>query len=96
MINGQVTRWAANIFVAPNAVDTNLFSTRVKAVRDRAERLRGELGLPQRYFLFVGRMVEPKGGLVFAGDGPQRAECEAVGRSVFPGTVHFAGFVHRG
>jgi glycosyltransferase involved in cell wall biosynthesis len=105
---------AANIFVAPNAVDTNLFSTRVKAARGKADRLRGELGLPLRYFLFVGRMVEAKGvldllhaygklrpdlrsevGLVFAGDGPERAECEAVGRSIFPGTVHFAGFVHR-
>ena len=104
----------ANIFVAPNAVDTNLFSTRVKAAQDRAERQRGELGLPHRYFLFVGRMVEAKGvldllqaygqlraelrsevGLVFAGDGPLRAECEAVGRSIFPGTVHFVGFVHR-
>ncbi len=103
-----------NIFVAPNAVDVNLFSTHVKAARDNAERLRGELGLPLRYFLFVGRLVEAKGvldlleaygrlspelrsevGLVFAGDGPQRAECEAVARSIFPGRVHFAGFVHR-
>ena len=105
---------STNIFVAPNAVDTNLFSTRVRAARDKADRLRGELGLPLRYFLFVGRMVEAKGvldlleaygklrpelrsevGLVFAGDGPLRAESEAVGRSIFPGTVHFAGFVHR-
>jgi len=34
-------------------------------------------------------------GLVFAGDGPQRAEFESVARSIFPGTIHFAGFVHR-
>jgi glycosyltransferase involved in cell wall biosynthesis len=103
-----------NIFVAPNAVDVNLFSTKERAARGRADRLRGELGLPLRYFLFVGRLVESKGvldlldayrrlnpelrsdvGLVFAGDGPQRAECEAVARSIFPGAVHFAGFVHR-
>jgi glycosyltransferase involved in cell wall biosynthesis len=103
-----------NIFVAPNAVDVHLFSTREKAARGREERLRGELGLPQRYFLFVGRLVKAKGGLdlleaygklspdlrsevglVFAGDGPQRAELELVARSILPGTVHFAGFVHR-
>lgn len=105
---------SGNIFVAPNAVDVNLFSTQVKTARGRAERLRGELGLPLRYFLFVGRLVEAKGvhdlleaygrlspklrsevGLVFAGDGPERAECEANARSIFPGAVHFAGFVHR-
>ena len=103
-----------NIFVAPNAVDVALFSDRAKQARERAERLRGELGLPPRYFLFAGRLVEAKGvldlleaygrlspelrsevGLVFAGDGPERAECEAIGRSIFPGAVHFAGFVHR-
>jgi glycosyltransferase involved in cell wall biosynthesis len=102
------------IFVAPNAVDVNLFAAGEKAARARAERLRGELGVPRRYFLFVGRMVRTKGvldllqaygslsaelrsevGLVFAGEGPLRAECEADARSIFPGAVHFAGFVHR-
>jgi len=103
-----------NIFVAPNAVDVNLFSTRVAALRNDPGRLRGELGLPPRYFLFVGRLVEAKGvldlleaygklspelrsevGLVFAGDGPLRADCEAIAHSIFPGAVHFPGFVHR-
>jgi len=103
-----------NIFVAPNAVDVNLFSTRVGALRSDSDRLRGELGLPARYFLFVGRLVEAKGvldlleayarlspqlrsevGVVFAGDGPLRADCEAIARSIFPGAVHFSGFVHR-
>jgi len=102
------------IFIAPNAVDVNLFARGEQAARERAGRLRGELGLPLRYFLFVGRLVEAKGvldllqaygslspglrakvGLVFAGDGPQRAEVESVARSIFPGAVHFAGFVHR-
>ena len=110
----QMADPSRSVFVAPNAVDVDLFSEGEKSARDRAERLRGELGLPQRYFLFVGRLVEAKGvldlleayggliaeirsqvGLVFAGDGPQRAEFESVARSIFPGAVHFAGFVHR-
>jgi glycosyltransferase involved in cell wall biosynthesis len=110
----QMDRLSRRIFVAPNAVDSNLFSRGRQEARVREERLRGELGLPQRYFLFVGRLVEAKGvldlleaygrlsaelraevGLVFAGDGPKRAEFESVARSIFPGTIHFAGFVHR-
>ena len=105
---------AERVFVAPNAVDTNRFATGEKMVRDRAERVRQELGLPLRYFLFVGRPVEAKGifdlleaygrltpelrseiGLVFAGDGPRRAELEALARDIYPGVVHFPGFVHR-
>lgn len=110
----QMDTSSRKVFMAPNAVDVDLFSEGEKAARQRAEPLRGELGLPQRYFLFVGRLVEAKGvldlldaygrlsaelraevGLVFAGDGPQRAELESVARSIFPGSVHFAGFVHR-
>ena len=34
-------------------------------------------------------------GLVIAGDGPERAELEAMARDIYPGAVHFAGFVHR-
>ena len=34
-------------------------------------------------------------GLVFAGNGPMRAELEASAREIFPGQVHFPGFVHR-
>lgn len=34
-------------------------------------------------------------GLVFAGDGPLRTELESRSRLIFPGAVHFAGFVHR-
>jgi glycosyltransferase involved in cell wall biosynthesis len=102
------------LFVAPNAVDSSLFSRLEGIANERGERLHGELGLPDRYFLFVGRLVRAKGtldllhayamlpqelraqvGLVFAGDGPARAELESMARSIFPGSVHFAGFVHR-
>jgi glycosyltransferase involved in cell wall biosynthesis len=34
-------------------------------------------------------------GLVFAGDGPLRAELELLARDVYPGMIHFAGFVDR-
>jgi glycosyltransferase involved in cell wall biosynthesis len=103
-----------NIFVAPNAVDNDLFSARSQAAEMRHTRLRGELGLPDRFCLYVGRLVRAKGvndllqayaaldpevreevGLVFAGDGPLRAELEADARSIFPGSVHFSGFVDR-
>ena len=102
------------LFVAPNAVDSALFSHLERVAGEKGERLRGELGLPERYFLFVGRLVRAKGafdllqayaslpadlrtqaGLVFAGNGPARAELESIARSIFPGNVHFAGFVHR-
>lgn len=103
-----------NIFIAPNAVDNDLFIARSTAAVARSTRLRGELGLPNRFCLYVGRLVRAKGvtdllqayaaldpeireqlGLVFVGDGPMRAELEADARSVFPGSVHFAGFVDR-
>jgi 1,2-diacylglycerol 3-alpha-glucosyltransferase len=34
-------------------------------------------------------------GLVFAGDGPLRAELESLARDIYPGTIHFTGFVDR-
>jgi glycosyltransferase involved in cell wall biosynthesis len=103
-----------NIFIAPNAVDNDLFTARSQAALAKSARLRGELGLPDRFCLYVGRLVRAKGltdllqayaalnpeireqlGLVFVGDGPIRAELEADARSVFPGSIHFAGFVDR-
>jgi glycosyltransferase involved in cell wall biosynthesis len=105
---------AQKIFVARNAVDIGLFAEKEEAVRQKADRLRAELALPPRYFLFVGRLVRSKGvfdlieayralpselrestSLVFAGDGPMRAELEALAREIYPGSVHFSGFVHR-
>jgi 1,2-diacylglycerol 3-alpha-glucosyltransferase len=104
---------SAKIFTAPNAVDTALFSAAQFPVQQQM-RLRSELGLPDKYFLFVGRLVRAKGvldcleayallapelremfSIVFAGDGPMRSELEARVRDICPGTVHFAGFVHR-
>jgi len=102
------------IFLARNAVDIDLFAATEQKIRSTADRLRGELALPARYFLFVGRLVRSKGvvdlieayselnpelrsqiSLVFAGDGPLRAELEALARDIYPGSVHFAGFVQR-
>jgi len=49
------------IFVAPNAVDNNLFATAAASARQSEATSRKDLGLPNRYFLFVGRLVEEKG-----------------------------------
>jgi glycosyltransferase involved in cell wall biosynthesis len=51
------------ILLAPNAVDTELFSGCGKAALRNAARLRAELTLPDRYFLYVGRLVQSKGVL---------------------------------
>ncbi|HEX6803123.1 MAG TPA: glycosyltransferase [Terriglobales bacterium] len=102
------------IFMARNAVDLKLFSNSAEAISQQADRVRAELALPDRYFLFVGRLVRAKGvldlieayaslpaelrseiGLVYVGDGPLRSELEAAARDIFPGLVHFAGFVDR-
>jgi 1,2-diacylglycerol 3-alpha-glucosyltransferase len=101
------------IFIAPNAVDIALFSASSLAQAQPA-RLRSQLALPNKYFLFVGRLVRAKGvldlleayallapelreqfSLVFAGEGPMRSELESGAREIYPGTVHFAGFVQR-
>jgi glycosyltransferase involved in cell wall biosynthesis len=50
-----------NIFVAPNAVDTELFAGKAAAAREDAAKHREELKLPSRFFLFVGRLVREKG-----------------------------------
>jgi glycosyltransferase involved in cell wall biosynthesis len=49
------------IFVAPNAVDNDLFFAATNEARSNVSRIRGRLGLPLRYFLFVGRLVRSKG-----------------------------------
>jgi glycosyltransferase involved in cell wall biosynthesis len=49
------------VFNAPNAVDNKLFSSAAAAARNNAGPHRRELDLPERYFLFSGRLVRPKG-----------------------------------
>jgi len=49
------------IFVAPNAVDNDFFVAEAAAARQDEARWRRELALPERYFLFVGRLVREKG-----------------------------------
>jgi len=49
------------IFVAPNAVDNEFFATAALEARQDEEMHRTELALPERYFLFVGRLVREKG-----------------------------------
>jgi glycosyltransferase involved in cell wall biosynthesis len=49
------------IFTAPNAVDNDFFSARAAEARKNAATLRKKLNLPERYFLFAGRLVREKG-----------------------------------
>jgi glycosyltransferase involved in cell wall biosynthesis len=49
------------IFVAPNAVDTELFARRAAVVRQDTAMHRQALHLPAHFFLFVGRLVPEKG-----------------------------------
>jgi glycosyltransferase involved in cell wall biosynthesis len=51
------------IFVAPNAVDNAFFAQQASVARSRATELRRQFGLPERYFLCVGRLVFSKGVL---------------------------------
>jgi glycosyltransferase involved in cell wall biosynthesis len=51
----------ARIFVAPNAVDNAFFSRQASAVRSRAAEMRRQFGLPEHYFLYVGRLISSKG-----------------------------------
>lgn len=50
-----------NIFAAPNAVGNDVFSCATRRARGNADQLRKTLRLPDRYFLFVGRLVPEKG-----------------------------------
>jgi glycosyltransferase involved in cell wall biosynthesis len=49
------------IFTAPNAVDSGAFRRLAEDARRKSGEMRQRLGLPERYFLNVGRLVEPKG-----------------------------------
>jgi glycosyltransferase involved in cell wall biosynthesis len=50
-----------DVFIAPNAVDTEFFAGRAALVREDATKHRQEMQLPPRFFLFVGRLVPEKG-----------------------------------
>ena len=52
---------AGAIFVAPNAIDNEFFAERATQARAQEREVRQKLGLPNRYFVFVGRLVEAKG-----------------------------------
>lgn len=91
---------AAEIVVAPNAVDAALFASRVP---DR-ERLRAELRLARPTVLYVGRLAAEKGvdvlleaargleaDVVVAGSGPE----ESPLRALAPANVRFLGHVER-
>jgi glycosyltransferase involved in cell wall biosynthesis len=54
---------AHQIAIAPNAVDTALFASVGAEVLQQQAQLRAQLALPERYFLFVGRLVYAKGVL---------------------------------
>jgi 1,2-diacylglycerol 3-alpha-glucosyltransferase len=50
-----------SIFTAPNAIDNDLFTSAAAVARQNSAATRRELNLPERYFLFVGRLVREKG-----------------------------------
>ena len=50
-----------NIFLAPNAVDNEFFAIATRRARESGAKEREELNLPERYFLFTGRLVRDKG-----------------------------------
>jgi 1,2-diacylglycerol 3-alpha-glucosyltransferase len=52
---------ASSQFIAPNAVDNAFYADRAATARANPAPTRSALHLPQRYFLFVGRLVEAKG-----------------------------------
>jgi 1,2-diacylglycerol 3-alpha-glucosyltransferase len=52
---------AERIHIAPNAVDIRRFANLARSARDRDQQCRTELHLPQRYFLYAGRIIPEKG-----------------------------------
>jgi glycosyltransferase involved in cell wall biosynthesis len=51
----------ASIFTAPNAVDNLLFSRFAEGARANELAVRSRQHLPERYFLYVGRLIKEKG-----------------------------------
>jgi len=52
---------ASAVFVAPNAVDVDFYSTLASRSRQSSDAARLKLSLPARYFVYVGRLVREKG-----------------------------------
>jgi glycosyltransferase involved in cell wall biosynthesis len=80
------------IRIFPNTIDVPAYAEAARVARAHAGEIRERLALPERFALFVGRLVEAKGvrellaarrtgdavpPLVVAGDGPLRGEVEA-------------------
>jgi glycosyltransferase involved in cell wall biosynthesis len=102
------------IFTAPNAVDNSLYSKLAESARRNEFSARARLHLPDRYFLYVGRLIKAKGifdlldayallkpdfrskvALLFVGDGSDHQELVQRASKIHPGTIQFAGFMHR-
>lgn len=49
------------ISIAPNAVDNEWFRTRAESIRAQSAEFRARFSLPERFLLFVGRLVAEKG-----------------------------------
>src|SRR5579872_6968584 len=49
------------VLIAPDSVDVNMYTQAAATARTRSRELRTEHALPERYFLYVGRMVREKG-----------------------------------
>ena len=93
------------IRIFPNTIDVARYRADAASVRDRADEIRGARGLPDRYHLYAGRLVEVKGvrdflrarallgaaapPAVVAGDGPLAPEVAAA-----DGVLH-VGFQQR-
>jgi glycosyltransferase involved in cell wall biosynthesis len=50
-----------SIFIAPNAIDNQLYADAAEVARKNVEQHQLRMRVPQRYFLFVGRLVREKG-----------------------------------
>lgn len=50
-----------SVFIAPDAVDVQMYAHSAAKARARSVEVRAEYALPDRYVLYVGRLVEEKG-----------------------------------
>lgn len=80
------------IRIVPNTIDVDRYAARAQSARQDADSVRHRLGLPARYQLYVGRLVEAKGigdlaaarkgvdlpELLVAGTGPLEADLRDV------------------